>query len=147
MNKRPIAYTIRELLTYDDEYNECLIGYFASRAYVTHLDITYHKTGAVVKKYDIDFCDMIYTNFNSSPVWIVENGSKSEVYQSKIFKDYASCKKYVDEQNRIYFTQNHTTMPRRMELHKQALKFGAKLEEKYIPLEERQQVSENAKNI
>ena len=53
MNKRPIVYTIRELLTYDDEYNSCLIGYFVSRAYIAHLDITYHKTGAAVKKYDI----------------------------------------------------------------------------------------------
>ena len=151
MNKRPIAYTIRELLTYDDEYNECLIGYFASRAYVTHLDITYHKTGAVVKKYDIDFCDMIYTNFNSSPVWIVENGSKSEVYQSKIFKDYASCKKYVDQQNYIFATSVGTTavskIAKRMELHKQALKYGAELERKYIPVEEREQINKNVNNI
>ncbi|MBQ3502422.1 MAG: hypothetical protein IJA72_02045 [Clostridia bacterium] len=146
MNKRPIVYTIRELLTYDDEYNSCLIGYFVSRAYIAHLDITYHKTGAAVKKYDIDFCDMVYTNFNSSPVWFAENGSKSEVYQSKIFKDYASCKKYVDGQNSIYFTQNHTTMPRRIELHKQALKYCKVLEEKYIPAEEREKISEDVKN-
>ena len=146
MNKRPIVYTIRELSTYDDEYNICLIGYFVSRAYVTHLDITYHKTDAAVKKYDIDFCDMIYTDFNSSPVWFVENGSKNEVYQSKIFKDYVSCKKYVNEQNNIYFKTNHTTMPRRIELHKQALEYGEALEEKYIPLEEREQSNENINN-
>lgn len=146
MNKRPIVYTIRELSTYDDEYNICLIGYFVSRAYVTHLDITYHKTGAAVKKYDIDFCDMVYTDFNSSPVWFVENGSKTEVYQSKIFKDYTSCKKYVDEQNDIYFKTNHTTMPTRIDLHKQAIKVCAKLEEKYIPLEEREQSNKTTNN-
>ena len=151
MNKRPIVYTIREIRTYNDEYEECRIGYFVSRAYVTHLDITYHKTGAAVKKYDIDFCDMIYTDFNSTPIWIVENGSKNEEYQSKIFKDYASCKNYVDQQNYIFATTVGTPaaskIAKRMELHKQALKYGAKLEEKYIPLEERQEVSENVKNI
>ncbi len=147
MIRRPIVYTIRELSTFDDENQRCLIAYFVSRAYVTHSDITYHKTGAVVKKHDIDFCDTIYTDFKISPIWFVEGGGKTGVYQSKIFNDYASCKKYVDEQNNIYFKTNYSTMPRRVELHKQALEFCTRLEEKYIPLEERQQVSESVKNI
>lgn len=151
MNKRPIVYTIREIRTYNNEHEKCRVGYFVSRAYVTHLDITYHKTGAEVKKYDIDFCDMVYTDFNSSPVWFVENGSKNEVYQSKIFKDYMSCKKYVDQQNYIFETTVGTTsaskIAKRMELHKQASEYGKVLEEKYISLEEREQIDKNLNNI
>ena len=64
-------------------------------------------------------------------------------------RNYADCKKYVNEQNyKLLNTPGEIadTRVESVEIYKQVINYGAKLEEKYIPLEEREQISEDVKS-
>ena len=147
-SKRPIVYVERELGVYI-KGNYRTFGFFVSKAYLKETTINYENDGSkfVVNKVD----------FNVNPVMFIEDKdfkicveSGTEVLRPKIFKDYKSCKEHVNKKNYIFATTVGTTsaskMAKRMELHKQVLKYGAELEEQYIPLEEREQTSENTNN-
>ncbi len=148
-SKRPIVYVERELGVYING-NYRTFGFFVSKAYLKETTINYENDGSkfVVSKVDFNVNPSIFIEDKDFKI-CVENGR--DVLKTKIFKDYSSCKKYVNEHNHKLATTVGTIsaskIAKRMELHKTVLQYGVELESEYIPLEERQQVSENAKNI
>ena len=155
-NKRPIVYVPRVLTAYNDNNMEIMIGYYVSKAYLNFAGKWYNEDGTVACKYGVNFVnrfEMKDADFEildeDGEEFYVET-SDLNISRNEVFKDYKACKEYVDELNLKFAQTVGTTsaskIAKRMELHKKALEFGAKLEEKYISLEEREQISEDVKS-
>lgn len=149
-DKRPKVYVPRVLTTYNDNDMEIMIGYYVSKAYLSFVGKRYNEDGTVICKYEVNFVNGFETKDADFEI-LDEDGEEFYVETSvnvprnEVFKDYKSCKQYVDELNQKFAQAVGTTsaskIAKRMELHKKAIEFGAKLEEKYIPFEERREVS------
>ena len=153
-NKRPIVYVAREFIYCDDNNKEMLGGYYVSKAYLHFAGKEYNEDGTISKEFKVDFVNRYEClDKKDDEVFCELYAEISDVKATKreIFKDYASCKKYVNEQNLKMATAIGTTSASkvvvRMEFYKQAYKYAAALEEKYIPAEEREQASESTTNI
>ena len=148
-NKRPIVYVAREITHFGEENVEYTIGYYVAKAYLNFAGKSYNKDGTVTRRYEVHFVnrfEMLDIKNREFYTIIADCGES----RAEAFKDYASCKKYVAELNQKFAQTVGTTsaskIAKRMELHKQALEYGAALEDKYIPLEEREKINENINN-
>lgn len=149
-DKRPVVYVARKITYYNNNNIETLGGYYVSKAYLNYAGKFYKKDGTVQKEFIVDFVNRF------EPLDIIDGSefyvetSDGGVYETEVFKSYADCKKCVDEQNAILENRIRSfqavEMQKYMEFYQQALKYGPKLEEKYIPAEEREQVGENTNN-
>lgn len=153
-NRRPVVYVARKITHYGVNNQEVIDGYYVSKAYLNFAGKWYEKDGMISKEFKVDFlnyCELL--TIEQKCEFETDFHAEQDVNISKKYasNNYADCKKYVDVQNRklhnIIKPFSAVDVEKRMEFHKQALKYGEMLEEKYIPLEEREQVSESAKNI
>jgi len=152
-NKRPIVYVARKLTYYDDENVELCPGFYVSKAYLHFAGKTYNEDGTISKEFQVDYVNR-FESLDKKPdesFWDF-SAETSDVmpYKREVFKNYAECKKHVNRQNYLRLNTVGFVSPSkliRQKAYKQLINYGAKLEEKYIPLEEREYVSENVKNI
>lgn len=153
-NKRPIVYVARELSTYCDGKVELRgVGFYVSKAYLHFAGKTYNEDGTISKEFEVDYVNR-FESLDKKPnesFWeFYAETSDVKPFKEEVFQNYAQCKKYVNEQNDKRLNTEGFVSPSRLirqKVYKQVISYGAALEEKYIPLEERQQVTENTKNI
>lgn len=149
-DKRPVVYVARTITGYEN-YSERLIANFVAKAYLIGMEKWWDPDGRTGETYYVEFCDQCF----SWGEWVDADltAEYPESRKDRVFKDYISCKKYVDKINKDnveYKLKSETDKSRRREIvsiYKTAIAFGKVLEEKYIPLEERQQLDENINKI
>ncbi|MFQ6723845.1 MAG: hypothetical protein ACLRFE_00740 [Clostridia bacterium] len=149
--KRPVVYVPRKLEVDGIDELYPVICWFVSKAYLKMTTIEYpehdNKYVAHVVDYSIN-PDMLEQNCELSAN--IEDGDN--VLKAIVFKDYKSCKEYVNQLNKLRFKNlikgKHECACEEIEdKFKQVLKCGKDLEDKCIPFQERQQISESANNI
>ena len=153
-SKQPVVYVARELSTYCDGKVELRgAGFYVSKAYLLFAGKKYNEDGTITKEFEVDYVNR-FENLDKKPdesFWdFYAEISDVKPFKREVFTNYAQCKKYVNEQNYKRLNTEGFVSPSRLirqKAYKQVIDYGARLEEKYIPLEEREQVSENAKNI
>ena len=150
-SKQPVVYVARELKVGDGDGGYQVYGWFVSKAYLKRKTIDYTTSGDKYINHIVDFniCPAIFAMDDNVNIY-AENGDSEP--KAEIFKDYRSGKKYVKELNkgrlsRLTRNESEYWCKKITDKFEQVMKYAKYLEEKYIPLEERQQVSENAKNI
>lgn len=147
-DKRPIVYVSRVLTAYNGNNIEFKIGYYVSKAYLSFVGKKYCEDGTVARRYEVKFVNR-FEMLDKVGEFYAEM-EDSDVFRSAVFGDYVSCKKYVDVQNRklhnLIKAFSATDVETRWASHKQALKYGEALEEKFISVEEREQTTENTNN-
>lgn len=149
-NKQPVVYVVRELTVEGIDEMYPVIGWFVSKSYLKAKHTEYTEMGSKMYSYFVNF-DINPAIFANDGISIyAENGEN--VVKSEIFKDYKSCKEYAKGLNKRRLecllenkSEHDCEMIKRK--FKEVMEYARYLEEKYIPLEERQQVSESAKNI
>ena len=150
-NKRPIVYVARKL-TYYNENVELCPGFYVSKAYLHFAGNTYNEDGTITKEFKVDFINRFeYLDKKDDDMLWDFHAETSDVmpYKSEVFKNYAECKRYVNRQNYKRLNTVGFVSPSRLvrlEAYKQVINYGAKLEEKFISLEEREQISEDIKS-
>ena len=94
-NKRPIVYAAREITYFGENNVECTIGYYVAKAYLNFAGKWYNKDGTVTRKYEMNFVNRfeMLDIKNREFYTIIADCDES---RAEVFKDYASCKKYVD---------------------------------------------------
>lgn len=149
-SKQPVVYVARELKVGDGDGGYQVYGWFVSKAYLRRKTIDYTTSGDKYVNHIVDFniCPAIFAIDNNVNIH-AENGDGES--KSKIFKDYQSCKEYVDRLNEHRLRTTTIDKPQYIRekiegRFKEVMKYAKYLEEKYIPLEEREQVSESANN-
>lgn len=149
-SKQPVVYVARELRVYDNVGTNYVFGWFVSKAYLKRKTIDYTTSGDEYVNHIVDFniCPAIFAMDNNVNIH-AENGDSEP--KSEIFKNYISCKRYVKELNkgrlgRLTRNESEYMCEKITDKFEQVMKYAKYLEEKYIPLEERQQVSENINN-
>ncbi|MBO5910424.1 MAG: hypothetical protein J6Q15_02830 [Clostridia bacterium] len=144
MDKRPIIY-VPAGLRYIKDGVMYKVAYYVSRATLKSVHVECYEDGTVEHEYNIHFMDIE----NAQKLYPKFYVCQGDATVSKIFKDYESCKGFVDELNYTFATTvgsiSASKMEEKMELHKQAFKYCAELEEIYIPLDERRCTSEKNK--
>ena len=150
-DKRPIVYVARELTTYCDGKVELRAGFYVSKAHLHFAGKTYNEDGTISKEFQVNYVNR-FESLDNRPdevFWdFYAEISDAMPYRREVFTNYAECKKYVNEQNYKRLSIEGFISPSRLirqEVYKQVINYGEKLEEKYIPKEERQQVSESIK--
>ena len=124
-SNQPVVYVARELSVANGEGKNYIFGYFVSKAYLRKKEIEYTPAGDI----------------NHNHVGIhAENGDGES--KSKIFKDYQSCRKYVNDLNKrrlITMTSDKTPYhcARIKQKFGEVMEYAQFLEERYIPAEER----------
>jgi len=165
-DKRPIAYAPREIISYGDGNIAYVVGYFVSKAYVGEVEKMYYKNGAINSTYFIEFVGGRETTYQMHDFQKEVLGNNGEFYVEDenanyerkwhVFNSYKACKKYVCElnaehannlRNRINEYGITDSLKLWINLHKQAVKYGKKLEETYITEQERGRSSENTNNF
>ena len=144
-DKRPIVYVPRIITGYEN-YSKRLIANFVAKAYLISMEKWWNPDGRTGETYRVEFCDECF----SWGEWVDADLTVEypESRKDRVFKDYISCKKYVEETNKSnveYKLKSETNKFRRREIvsrYKTAIAFGKVLEDKYILLEEREQVNE-----
>ena len=142
-SKQPVVYVARELRVPDGEGTDVVFGWFVSKAYLRRKVIDYTTSGARIYNHIVDFniSPAIFAIDNSVGIH-AENGDGEP--KAEIFRDYKSCKEYVDELNsgRVEYFSNSKSAYRwrgcAEEKFKKVMEYAKYLEEKYIPAEERQ---------
>ncbi len=134
-DKRPVVYVPRELHVYDTD-GECIkFGYFVSTAHLKRKVVDYKKNGEIYNNYFVSL-DHYISNMDNKINIYTENG---DYCKDVIFKDYRSCKEYVDELNKwqlIILKQDRIYSLDIIERKfKEVMEYGKMLEEKYIPAE------------
>ena len=134
-DKRPVVYVPRELYAYDTD-GECIkFGYFVSTAHLQRKVVDYKKNGENYNNYFVSL-DHYISNMDNKINIYTENG---DYCKDVIFKDYRSCKAYVDELNKwqlIILKQDRIYSLDIIERKfKEVMEYGKMLEEKYIPAE------------
>ena len=150
--KQPIVYVARELKVADGYGSYHVFGWFVSKAYLKRTTIDYTTSGDKHCNHIVDFniCPAIFAIDDNVSIH-AENGDSEP--RAEIFKDYKSCKEYVNQLNKgrvEHFKNNKSAFRWQgcVEIkYNEVMKYAKYLEEKYIPLEERQKVSESIKNI
>ena len=96
-SNQPVVYVARELST-ADYYGTYEFGYFVSKAYLKRKEIDYKPSGDIEYNHIVDFniWPAIFAIDNNVNIH-TENGDGES--RSRIFKDYQSCKEYVDRLN------------------------------------------------
>ncbi|MBQ3502423.1 MAG: hypothetical protein IJA72_02050 [Clostridia bacterium] len=153
-NKRPVVYVARELSTYCDGKVELKgAGVYVSKAYLHFAGKIYNEDGTISKKFEVDYINR-FESLDKKPdesFWeFYAETSDVKPFKEEVFQNYAQCKKYVNEQNDKRLNTEGFVSPSRLirqKVYKQVISYGAALEEKYIPLEERQQLDENINKI
>lgn len=145
-SKQPVVYVARELSAVNEYGDYYLFGYFVSKAYLRRKEIDYKESGDIEYNHIVDFniCPAIFAMDDNVNIH-AENGDGEA--KAKIFKDYKSCKEYVDKLNKhrlASMVSDKYAYSRIIikERFKEVMKYAKYLEDKYIPLEEREQVSE-----
>jgi len=131
-DKRPVVYVPRELHAYDTD-GECIkFGYFVSTAHLDRKVIDYKKNGENYNNYYVNL-DHYISNMDNKINIYTENG---DCCKDVIFKDYISCKVYVNQLNQkqlSYLKQDEIysidTIERKF---KEVMEYSKALEEKYI---------------
>ena len=140
-DKRPVRYVARRIIGHEN-FGDRLIAVFVARAYLMHMEKYWSKDGISGETYSVEFCDDGF----AWGEWVDTNLSVEypETRVDCVFKDYDSCKKYVDELNKSNFeyklhnAQNKKEYSEIVSNYNTAIAFGNAMEEKYIPAEERQ---------
>ncbi len=150
-SNQPVVYVARELKVGDGDGGYQVYGWFVSKAYLKRKTIDYTTSGDKYCNHIVDFniCPAIWAMDDNVSIY-AENGDKEP--KSQIFKNYISCKRYVKELNksrlgRLTRNESEYMCQKITDKFEQVMKYAKYLEDKYIPLEERGQASENAKNI
>lgn len=136
-NHPPIVYVAREIWIYDELGKIYDVANFVSKAYLKKAVIQYENDGNAYKEFFVDLKPIKYQKQDNS-MFYTQDGNNIKVFH--VFKDYVSCRKYVDNLNSyivsdIYhfpislYTQRHS-------IHDNAVQYGKKLEEGFISLEE-----------
>ena len=97
-SKQPVVYVARELKVPDEEGSYHVFGWFVSAAYLRRTVIDYTTSGDKYYNYLVDFSvePAIFAIDDKVSIF-VENGDRQP--KSKIFKDYPTCKAYVNKLN------------------------------------------------
>lgn len=143
-SKQPVVYVVRQLRIPARDGDDGAFGYFVSKAYLQRAIIDYSISGDKEFHYFVDF--NIYPEISVKDYYElihVENGDCKR--KSEIFKDYKSCKKYVEELNNDIFENSLDCISAEYcnkgyieENNYKICECAKLLEEKYIPIEERQ---------
>lgn len=135
-DKRPVVYVARDLHAYDVDGEYFQFGYFVSTAHLDRKVIDYTKNGEKHNNYYVNL-DHYISNLDNNVNIYAECGDS---LKDRVFKDYRSCKEYVDQLNKytienlvkgkcIYSSEKINIK------FKEVMEYGKMLEEKYIPAE------------
>ena len=140
-SNQPVVYVARELSVANGEGENYIFGYFVSKAYLRKKEIEYTPAGDINHNHIVDFniWPAIFAIDNNVGIH-AENGDGES--KSKIFKDYQSCRKYVNDLNKrrlITMTSDKTPYhcARIKQKFGEVMEYAQFLEERYIPAEER----------
>ena len=149
-SKQPVVYVARELRVGDSDGAYRVFGWFVSKAYLRRKTIDYTTSGDKYVNHIVDFniCPAIFAIDDNVSIH-AENGDSEP--KAEIFKDYVSCKQYVNDLNKTRLsrlTRNESEyMCEKIENKLiEVMKYAKYLEEKYIAVEEREQISEDIKS-
>ncbi len=149
-SKQPVVYVARELRVYDNEGTNYVFGWFVSKAYLRRTTIDYTTSGDKLCNHIVDFniCPAVFAMDDNVDIH-TENGDHEP--KAEIFKDYASCKRYVKELNknrleRLTRNKGEYTCEKITDKFEQVMKYAKYLEDKYITEEEKQQAIEKGLN-
>ncbi len=139
-DKRPVVYVPRELHVYDTD-GECIkFGYFVSTAHLRRKVVDYNEDGKNYNNYYVNL-DHYISNMDNKINIYTENG---DCCKDVIFKDYKSCKAYVDQLNQIQLTilkqERIYSLDKIERKFKEVMEYGKALEEKYISAEAMQEI-------
>lgn len=142
-SKQPVVYVARELRVSDGDGGQFVMGWFVSKAYLTRKVIDYTTSGTRNCNHIVDFNigPAIFAIDNNVGIH-AENGDGEP--KAEIFRDYKSCKEYVNQLNRDrfeYFASSKSAYRWKgyaEEKFKEVMEYAKYLEEKYIPEVERQ---------
>ena len=127
---RPVVYVARAIYAQNFAIQNDEVATFVSKAYLKSSFLKYSKEGRVHSEYFVDFSiTPTITPLNTHSDFSVQNGEDIKVF--KIFTDYQSCRKYVDQINMhdSFHILNHY-------LFEKAVTYGRALENRYIPQSE-----------
>ncbi len=138
-DKRPVVYVPRELHVYDTD-GECIkFGYFVSTAHLKRKVVDYKENGENYNNYYVSL-DHYISNMDNNTIY-TENG---DYCKDIIFKEYRSCKEYVDQLNQMqlsHLKQEEIYSTEKIERKfKKVMEYGKMLEEKYISAEAMQEI-------
>ena len=151
-NKQPIVFVPRALKLLDGEgqLTHQTFGWFVSKAYLKSVTTEYTTKGEIKTNYVVNFCPQIH-DWEEDVSILVENGDN--VSEHKIFKDYKSCKQYVNKLNKdkdnLLIKQNlecfecpiYNSEYLREQIRKsfkEVMSYANYLEDKYISTDEKQ---------
>ena len=142
-SKQPVVYVARELRVPDGEGTSVTFGWFVSKAYLRREVIDFTTSGNKICNYFVDFniSPAIFAIDNNVSIH-AENGDSEP--KAEIFRDYKSCKDYVDKLNKDrveHFTNSKSAYRWKGYAEvkfNEVMEYAKYLESKYISDEERQ---------
>ena len=131
-DKRPIVYAARKITHFNKVEELC--GYYVSKAYLNFVGKWYDKEGNISKEYVVDFVNNLEM-LDFADEFYAE--TDHNVSRAEIFTSFNDCKKFVNEQNYLLYTNgdSYTRLARQV-MYKKVINHGEKLEQRYISPEE-----------
>ena len=130
-NRRPVVYVARAIYAQNGAIQKDEIATFVSKAYLRSSFLKYSKEGKIDAEYHVDFSITPYiVPIDAHSEFSVQNGNDIKVF--KIFTDYKSCRKYVEQLNMHNYSHVLSSY-----LYEKAVNYGKGLENRYIPQAER----------
>lgn len=137
-NKQPIVYVARDIWFCNGLGDHQKIACFVSPAHLYESFKEYFEDGSVNQEFLVKFDnkpERVYLSKNA--YFDVDARKKLSFKVDKIFKNYQSCKDYVNNTNNL-LSNNHirvlsSMIAQKNSIHNIAVKYGQKLEHKLIP--------------
>lgn len=134
-SKQPIVYVPREI-SISEAGKSCILAYFVSKAYLQTVITEYNKEDGSAQAYYFVNYDNIPNKYVDDLCITLQTQIGDNVEVCEIFKDYQSCKDFVDKINKNLVLDIYdlpiSRYNQREVLQEKAIKYGTNLEKQLI---------------